>query len=155
MKKSLIAVGLASALFGGVLAHAAPASAWWTRQYGSSLWTHESEYGRIYGEEAEYAVLSTSSMPMTDAATINVEVYHLRADSLSNAQICAKYWTGAGMTCSATQTHSGSGKKTYDFSGDEAVWNTASQFPFVKVFAKAANGGNVEAARVSGIFISN
>jgi hypothetical protein len=155
MKKSLLVVGLASALFGGVLADAKPASAWWTRQYGGSLYAELSEHGRMFGDQAEYPVLSTSSMPMSDAVTINVETFHLRIDSLSTAQICAKFWTGGGMTCSAVQKHLGSGRKTYSFADDEAVWNTASQFPFVRVSGTSASDDDGEMVRVSGIFISN
>jgi len=154
MKKSLIVVALASAVFGEVVAEAKPAAAWWVHQYGGTLASYQ--YGeRVYGGAVEHPIVSSSSTPMTDAVSISIEVYNLRSDSITTAQICAGHQAGYGQTCSATQTQSGLGYKHFDFSSDEAVWNKSVYFPYAAVYA--LNNANVVAnnARVNGIVISN
>ena len=155
MKNKIIGVMLASALFGGFLASAKPAAAWWTRSYGSVI--SSSKYGeRVYGGSAEYPVLSTSSMSMANANQIYVEGYHYRSDVRTYAQICAADWTGGSETCSPQTLQTGSGHKTWAFGGDYGyIWDNAADFPYV--YVSSYNTANVvaENVRVSGIFTAN
>lgn len=154
MKRRLILVTLASAIFGGMLANAKPAAAWWTRSYGGTLSPYE-YYSRMYATKAEYPVVSTTATPVADAVVIKVETYNIRSDAQPTLEICAAHWGGSSETCSPTQSQTGSGYKSYDFSADEAVWNNASNFPYVVVIAWNAAGAWSETIRVNGIVVSD
>lgn len=155
MKKQIIGVMLASALCGGLLASAKPAAAWWTRSYGGSLYSTKSGE-RVYGDAAEYPVLSTSSMSMANANQIYVEGYHYRGDVRTSAQVCAADWAGGSETCSPSLTNTGSGHKTWAFGGDYGyIWDNAADFPYVYVYSYNTGGVAAENVRVTGIFIAN
>lgn len=152
MRQSMIALAIASAVVGGSLAYSKDASAWWTRQYGGIISSVKSG-DRVFATRAMYPVLSTSSMPMTNAATINVETTGLRNDSRTSVQICAAHWSSSGTTCSPWQDTIGAGHVTFSFAGDEGVWNNAAHFPYVIVHGSAPVAAEV--VRVNGIFIAN
>ncbi len=153
MKKSLIALVLGSGIFGGVLADAKPAAAWWTRQFGGVIYSVKNG-DRLYPGAADYPILSTSSMSMAAAKTIWVETYNLRSDAVTSVQICAAYWASNGEACSPRQEQSGSGHKSYGFGTYAYIWDEEADFPYYTVQSSTRNSAG-GAVRVNGIFITN
>jgi len=151
MRRSEFIPLLASLVGGGVLGYSASAPAWWQRNHGGDVLV----WAAGHPGYVTIPFLNQSSMPMSGATALNLEVQNWYSSTKITVTLCSAALSTGSQSCSAPIVGSGFGHKTFAHGANKWIVNSDGDFGyfFVKTEDTANRTGAV--AEVLGYYVAD